>query len=154
MEYQYCQREHFCIIGKEGSTRDGADVVRKLWEQANGNFDQIAHLASCTDDGTPAVWGAMTAFSRTFQPWENGFTEGLYLAGVEVSADAKPPEGWVKWTVPAFSYVYAKADAPDAFAQGLTYLAEQGFTLCGAVQEYYCTAEGGQMYLFFPVSRG
>ena len=65
MEYQYCQREHFCIIGKEGSTRDGADVVRKLWEQANGNFDQIAHLASCTDDGTPAVWGAMTDFSRT-----------------------------------------------------------------------------------------
>lgn len=27
------------------------------------------------------IWGVMSDFSRSFQPWENGFAKGLYLAG-------------------------------------------------------------------------
>lgn len=153
MEFMRCEKASFSVIGKEGSSRSGAGFVQPLWAQANGHFDEVAGLARYTQEGLPEVWGAMTDFSRSFKPWENGYTEGMYLAGVEVSSDAQPPEGWVKWSIPAFSYVYVKVGAPDTFAQGLAYLKEHNLTLCGAVQEYYCVPEGGQMYLFFPVFR-
>ena len=45
----------------------------------------------------------MSDLSRSFLPWEDGFTRGLYLAGVQVPPEALPPEGWVKWTLPAFA---------------------------------------------------
>ena len=35
----------FTVIGKEGSTLDGEGVIQKLWQDANGNFEQIAGLA-------------------------------------------------------------------------------------------------------------
>lgn len=49
----------------------------------------------------------MSDLSRSFQPWDDNFTKGLYLAGVEVPDDAEAPDGWVKWTVPGYEYVYA-----------------------------------------------
>lgn len=37
---------------------------------------------------------AMSDFSRSFQPWEEGFRKGLYLAGVECVDRAEAP-GWM-----------------------------------------------------------
>lgn len=36
----------------------------------------------------------MSDFSRCFNPWENHFFEGFYLAGVEVADEAEVPAGW------------------------------------------------------------
>lgn len=47
----------------------------------------------------------MSDFSRSFHPWENHFTKGLYLAGVECAPDAEPPAGWSKWVMPGFEYL-------------------------------------------------
>lgn len=44
------------------------------------------------------IWGAMSDFSRSFQPWED-FSKGLYLAGVECNEDAEAPDGWTKWVI-------------------------------------------------------
>ena len=41
------------------------------------------------------IWGAMSDFSHSFQPWED-FNKGLYLAGVECNDAAEAPEGWTK----------------------------------------------------------
>ncbi len=38
-------KEKFVVIGKEGSTSDGEGFIRKLWNDANGHFHEIAHLA-------------------------------------------------------------------------------------------------------------
>ena len=71
MEIKRCRKESFSVIGKEGSTRDGAGFVKKLWDEANGHFKEISHLAQKDENGVAAgIWGAMTDFSRTFQPWE------------------------------------------------------------------------------------
>lgn len=45
MEIKTCVKESFSVIGKEGSTKDGAGFVQKLWEDANSHFNEIAHLA-------------------------------------------------------------------------------------------------------------
>ena len=38
-------KKAFVVIGKEGSTLDGAGFIQKLWDDANGHFSEVAHLA-------------------------------------------------------------------------------------------------------------
>jgi hypothetical protein len=142
----------FRVMGLEGSTEEGSGMVARLWEQANARFVEVAGFAARREDGSLlGVWGAMTDFARTFQPWEEGFSRGLYLAGVECTADAQPPEGWTCWDVPGFAYVRVEAD-DTAFARGLALLAAEGLTLQGAVQDYTDPA-AGKSWMCFPVER-
>lgn len=148
-------RPAFAVIGMEGENPlpDGSSVAPKLWEEANRRFPEVAPLAMRKPDGTLCgIWGAMTDSGRTFMPWENGFTEGLYLAGVECREDARPPEGWTRWEVPGFEYIRVRNDAPEVFHRTLAVLAEQGMSLAGAVQDYTDPATG-EGYMCFPVRR-
>ena len=80
MKIERCKKEPFIVIGKEGAT---TDFIQKLWNDANSHFGEVAHLAKKDENGNiSGIWGAMSDFSRSFQPWE-GFNQGLYLAGVE-----------------------------------------------------------------------
>lgn len=143
----------FAVIGMEGSTLEGDGFVARLWAEANGRFPEVASLAKKNPDGSLAgVWGAMTDMGRQFLPWEEGFTRGLYLAGVECRDDAQPPQGWTRWEVPGFEYVRVLNDAPDTFPQTLAALAEQGLSLAGAVQDYTDPATG-RGYMCFPIRR-
>ena len=47
----------------------------------------------------------MSDIYRSFKPWEDDFSKGLYLAGVECFDDAKAPDGWTKWTIPGYEYI-------------------------------------------------
>lgn len=143
----------FAVIGIEGSTDAGAGFVARLWEEANGRFPEVAALAKTNPDGSLAgVWGAMTDPGRNFLPWEEGFTRGLYLAGVECREDAQPPRGWTRWEVPGFEYVRVLHDAPDTFPQTLAALAQQGLSLAGAVHDFTDPATG-RGYMCFPIRR-
>ncbi|MGN1022743.1 MAG: GyrI-like domain-containing protein [Lachnospiraceae bacterium] len=145
-------KDAFAVIGMEGSTREGKDFVKRLWERANARFPEIAPLAKRNDDGRlVGIWGAMTDFDRTFQPWAH-FQDGLYLAGVECRDDAKAPEGWTRWEIPGFSYLRVCQEGEDTFSNMLLYLSEQEISLAGAVQEF--TDPGtGRCDLLFPVQR-
>jgi len=150
---EICIKPAFCVIGKEGSTCEGEGFVARLWEEANGQFDEVAALAKPDANGTPVgVWGAMTDFSRSFLPWEADFSEGLYLAGVECRDDAEAPEGWVKWTIPGFEYRVAEVAGPDTFRNALSQLTAEGHTLAGAVHEF-TEPSTGRAYMYFPVRR-
>lgn len=143
----------FTVIGQEGSSKDGAGFVQEAWNRANSRFGEVAALAKKDEQGGLAgVWGAMTDFSRGYLPWENGFAEGLYLAGVECPADAQPPEGWTRWDVPGFEYVRVENDAPDVFPRTIAYLQAQGLPLAGAVQDFTDPATG-RGYMCFPVRK-
>ena len=142
----------FCVIGKEGSTADGPGFIRRLWADANSHFSEVAHLAKRTETVTLAgIWGAMTDCSRTFRPWQNDFTEGLYLAGVECRDDAEPPEGWAKWTVPGFEYLRAEA-SDSTFPDMLRYLRDHDIPLAGAVHDFTDPATG-KSYMLFPIRK-
>jgi hypothetical protein len=94
----------------------------------------------------------MSDLSRSFRPWEEDFTHGLYLAGVDVRDDAQPPEGWVRWDIPGFEYVRAINNAPDVFSRTLQALAEEGLSLVGAVHDFTDPATGTG-YMLFPIRK-
>ena len=114
MEINKCVKESFIVIGKEGSTNDGEGFIHKLWEDANSHFGEVEHLAKKDDKGNiVGVWGAMSDFSHSFLPWEDGFTKGLYLAGVECIDTEEAPEGWTKWGIPGCEYVYVQNEGEN-----------------------------------------
>ena len=153
MNMEKCMKEAFAVIGKEGSTEDGPGFVQNLWTEANTHFAEVAQLAKKDENGNlVGIWGAMTDFSRSFQPWEDGFSRGLYLAGVECVDDAQAPEGWVKWNVPGFEYLRVECDHDGVFPEMIDYLRENGISLAGAVHDFTCP-QTGKNYMYFPIGR-
>lgn len=156
MDIAICELPSVAVIGIEGRAEQGHNPAPALWQTTSARFGEVEALALRDENGVPVgLWGAMSDLSRSFLPWEDGFSRGLYLAGVQVSSDAQPGEGWTKWTLPAFACLRVKAegDYAAAFQAGLDELARRGLSLAGAVQECQRPAEGGQLYLFFPFKR-
>ena len=152
MKIEKCVKEAFVVIGKEGSTLDGEGVIQRLWADANSHFEEVQNLAKKDEDGNiVGIWGAMSDFSHSFNPWE-GFSKGLYLAGVECRNDAKAPDGWTKWIVPGYEYIYAECGKEDIFPEMLKYMEDNSIPLAGAVHDFTCPRTG-KNYLFFPVKK-
>nr|WP_254639705.1 GyrI-like domain-containing protein [Cohnella sp. GbtcB17] len=90
----------------EGLSSESSNWIPPLWQEANSNFIEISTLAKKNANGNiVGIWGAMSDFSGKFERWKEG---GKYLAGCEVADDAIPPDGWTKWTLPAFKFVVSK----------------------------------------------
>lgn len=152
MKIERYEKRSFAVIGKEGSTTDGTGFIQRLWEEANSHFKEIQHLAKKNRDGTIAgIWGAMSDFSRTFNPWEN-FSQGLYLAGVECEPDAEAPVGWTKWIVPGYEYISVACETEHSFSDMIQYLHEHNLMLAGAVQDFTCP-QTGINYMLFPIRK-
>ncbi len=153
MNINKCIKESFVVIGKEGSTKDGEGFIQRLWEDANAHFSEVVALAKKDEQGNLlGIWGAMSDFSHSFNPWEEGFSQGLYLAGVECENSAEAPAGWTKWTIPGYEYVYVECEDGNTFPNTLAYLAENQLTLAGAVHDFTCP-ESGKNYMFFPIRK-
>ena len=143
-------KDTFVVIGKEGSTLNGQGFIQKLWADANAHFGEVQPLAKKDEHGNfVGIWGAMSDFSRVFKPWEDHFSKGLYLAGVECDDHAEAPEGWTKWTIPGFEYICAEIENEHTFEEVLSYMAANHIALVGAVHDFTCPANGKD-YMFFP----
>ena len=118
-------KKAFVVIGKEGSTLDGAGFIQKLWDDANGHFSEVAHA------------------------WEDGFSKGLYLAGVECVDNAEAPAGWTKWIIPGYEYIVVE-NHNGAFEDTIKQMNEEGMSLVGAVHDYTDPATG-KGYMYFPI---
>ncbi len=152
MNIERCEKKSFVVIGKEGSTLDGAGFIQKLWDNANSHFTEVQHLAKKDENGNiVGIWGAMSDFSRSFNPWEN-FDKGLYLAGVECNDNAEAPDGWTKWIIPGYEYVYAECENDDTFSNTIKYLKDNNIPLAGAVHDFTCP-QTGTNYMFFPIGK-
>ena len=153
MKLERCKKEAFVVIGKEGSTKEGEGFIQKLWDDANTNFNEVAHLAKRDNSGNIlGIWGAMSDFSRSFNPWENDFSEGLYLAGVECNDNTEAPKGWSKWVIPGYEYLYVENEGRNTFPNVIKYLQENDIPLVGAVHDFNCPRTG-KGYMFFPIRR-
>ncbi len=152
MKIEKCVKKSFAVIGKEGSTSDGEGFIKRLWDNANSHFEEIRHLAKVDENGNlVGIWGAMSDFSRSFNPWEN-FSKGLYLAGVECNDDADAPYGWTKWIIPGYEYIYVECENGDTFSQTMEYLKDNAIALAGAVHDFTCP-QTGKNYMFFPIRK-
>ena len=142
-------KKSFVVIGKEGSTLDGEGFIQKLWDDANSHFGEVAHLAKKdANGGIVGIWGAMSDISRSFKPWEDGFSKGLYLAGVECVDNAEAPDGWTKWIIPDYEYIVVE-NHKGVFEETIGQMNEDGISLVGAVHDYTDPATG-KGYLYFP----
>lgn len=151
MNISKCIKESFVVIGKEGSTNTGNGFIKNLWEDANSHFHEVEQLAKKDDKGNiVGIWGAMSDMSHSFLPWEDGFTKGVYLAGVECLDTAEAPDGWTKWIIPGYEYIYAECESGDTFSEVINYMNENEISLVGAVHDFTCP-ETGKNYLFFPI---
>ena len=153
MKIEKIVKESFAVIGKEGSTLDGPGFIQRLWADANAHFGEVQPLAKIDDNGNLAgIWGAMSDLSRTFRPWEDDFSKGLYLAGVECDTDTSAPEGWTKWVIPGFEYLCVECVSPTVFADMVRYLKDNDLSLAGAVQDFACP-KTGKNYMYFPIRK-
>lgn len=148
-----CVKPAFTVIGREGSTADGPDFVATLWAEANAHFAEVQDLALRDENGDfVGFWGAMSDLSRSFAPWEDNFTRGLYLAGVECAADAVPPAGWTRWRIPGFEFLRVKSEGMATFTEMMAWMEEHGLSLAGAALDFTCP-KTGENYLFCPIRR-
>lgn len=153
MQIEKITKQAFTVVGRQGSTKDGVGFIARLWGEANEHFGEIAPFVKKDENGTPiGFWGAMSDFSLSFRPWENVFSEGLYLAGAEVEGTAEAPEGWTKWQIPGYVYLRVKVESPDVFPKMIEYLAENELELVGAVHDF-TDPKDGQNYMWFPIEK-
>ena len=144
-------KEAFVVIGKEGSSLEGQGFIQKLWEDANSHFNEVQHLAKKDENGNlVGIWGAMSDLSHSFKPWEDNFSKGLYLAGIECGDNAEAPKDWTKWTIPGYEYICVETENENTFSNVLNYMSENNLTLVGAVHDFTCP-ETGKNYMFFPI---
>lgn len=142
----------FCVIGKAGSTEEGPGTVQRLWQEANAHFPEVAALAKKDAKGQPVgFWGAMSRQDMSFLPWEDDYSKGLYLAGVEAEEDAVAPEGWRKWIVPGFECLKVPAEGSDTFRETIQWLQANGMELVAAVQDFTDPATQ-KNYMLFPIA--
>lgn len=92
----------------------------------------------------------MSDLSHSFLTWEDGFTKGLYLAGVECVETAEAPAGWTKWVIPSYEYIFVECENKNTFSQVINYMNENSIALVGAVHDFTCP-ETGKNYMFFPI---
>ena len=143
-------KKAFVVIGKVGSTLDGEGFIQKLWNDANSQFNEVAHLAKKDANGNlVGIWGAMSDMSHSFKPWEDGFRKGLYLAGVECVDHAEAPDGWTKWIIPGYQYIVVE-NHNGVFEDTIGQMKEEGIPLVGAVHDYTDPATG-KNYMYFPI---
>ena len=151
MKIEKCRKNAFVVIGKEGSTSDGEGFIQKLWSDANAHFSEIQALAKKDENGNlVGIWGAMSDCSHSYKPWEDNFSRGLYLAGVECIDDAEAPDGWTKWIIPGFEYIRVASENKNTFSEVLDYMKANHIPLVGAVQDFSCPITG-KNYMYFPI---
>ena len=143
------------VIGKAGLCTKEHNRAAELWAEANSHFGEVAGLGMKNEDGAyVGFWGAMSDEAMRFLPWEEDFTRGMYLAGVEVSREAAAPEGWTKWILPARKYLVAEVRM-DRYGEIFSdvvrrVIPQMRLRLCGAACDFTEPATG-KAKLFFPV---
>ena len=158
MEIRLIDLPEVAVIGKEGFCTRENNRAQALWQEANSHFAEVAALGLKDEGGAyRGFWGAMSDEAMTFAPWTEDFSRGYYLAGLQVSPDARAPEGWRKWVLPARKYLVVPVTPQvygAVFAQVLQKeLPERGLSLAGAVCDFTCPATG-ENFLFFPAAEG
>ena len=153
MKINKCTKASFSVIGKEGSTRNGKGFILKLWKDVNEHYSEILNLVKKDDkDNLVGIWGLMSDFSKQLKPWEDNFSKGVYLAGVEVDSLAVAPVGWKKWNVPSFEYLYVENNSETTFSDVISYIKEKKLNLVAAAFDYVSPLTNIE-YIYFPIKK-
>ncbi len=155
MNTRFVYKDSFSVIGKmgQGPAANPGEWILPIWEDANAHFHEISPFVRHNADGDIAgVWGAMNDVDEQNKRWNDS---GKYMAGCEAGADAQPPEGWTKWTVPAQTYLVAECTS-DTYEEVFGKITnDENINIVGTVHERY--PEPGNpdiVELYVPVAAG
>ena len=70
--------------------------------------------------------------------------------GVECADNAEAPEGWVKWIIPGYEYIYVENIGENVFTEVIEYMKQEQIPLAGAVHDFTCPITG-KNYMVFPI---
>lgn len=88
----------------------------------------------------------MSDFSRSFDPWENSFSQGLHPAGVKCKDGSEGTWG-LSGAIPAYEYLHVGNEGADIFPEVMEYLRLNHISLAGAVSDLTCPETGkGPMF--------
>ena len=65
---------------------------------------------------------------------------------------SQAPDGWTKWVIPGYEYIYVERENDNVFLEVIQYLQEHGISLVGAVHDFTCP-QTGKGYMFFPIKK-
>ena len=51
MNIEQFEKASFVVVGKKGSTSDGAGFIQRLWDDANSHFGEVQYLAKRDEKG-------------------------------------------------------------------------------------------------------
>ena len=54
--------------------------------------------------------------------------------GIECNYEAEAPDGWAKWIISGYEYIYVERDSEDSCS--IKYLKDNGISLVGAVHDF------------------
>jgi len=151
----YLYKDTFAVIGKvgEGSANHPQEWVVPLWNEANGNFNEIADIILKDEAGNPAgVWGAMNDVNERNKRWDE---KGKYLAGCEVDINILPPSGWTKWIIPAQTYLVVECTSDTYVKVFETIESNPKIKIISTVHERYPEpGNPNKLEVYFPVADG
>ena len=141
-------KKAFVVIGKEGSTLDGAGFIQKLWDDANGHFSEVAHLRRKIQ--TEILWeygGPCPMVLTHLMPGKMSLAKACIWR--EECVIMVIPAGWTKWIIPGYEYIVVE-NHNGAFEDTIKQMNEEGMSLVGAVHDYTDPATG-KGYMYFPI---
>lgn len=56
--------------------------------------------------------------------------------GIECNYEAEAPDGWAKWIISGYEYIYVERDSEDSCSKTIKYLKDNGISLVGAVHDF------------------
>ena len=114
---KYCFKDAFAVIGKagQGSTENFGEWTDPLWALLESNLSEIEGMVRKNKEGKPFFWSALNDKSESNKRWgEPGFDDsGKYMAACEADVDIIAPAGWVKWIIPAQTYIVVRSTATE-----------------------------------------
>jgi predicted transcriptional regulator YdeE len=155
MHVEVVTKPAFSVVGIEGRgpANKGPEWIKPLWETAVPRLGEIRDLIQ--DRG----WGLMSGVDEFLGNW--GKDEGRYIAGWELKPEAKAPEGWSVWDVPAATYATIECKMAT-YGESWKYMHEKylpgsEYVRDGAAHEYYPPEfrdiATDSFYLYFRVTK-
>jgi len=115
---KYLFKDTFAVIGKvgQGSVDNFEEWINPLWASLESGLSEIEGIVRKNDDGNPLIWGALNDSSESYKRWgEPGFdNSGKYMAACEADVDTPAPDGWVKWIIPAQTYMVVRSTPAES----------------------------------------
>ena len=115
---KYLFKDAFAVIGKAGQGRGDNfhEWGEPLWALLESNLSEIEGAVRKNEDGKPYFWGALNDNSESNKRWgEPGYEDsGRFMAACEADVDAAAPDGWVKWVIPAQTYMVVRSTAAES----------------------------------------